>query len=330
MIEDSTINRDVTSHRKFSAEPGIKKPEAEEYDIFKSTEWYPAIDKALERSCVNNGRREPCYTAALTSELPRVLNEMIGDSGCSPRYRFGSCYVHQKPYVRFGQDFKTRCELGDLLVLMKRTIDCVPVFNSALFQLKRLSGKKFRVSRKGGENTQFSLYTKWGKLKIGMKSESDMVYDIMPHAVSQGASYMFIREERPQFVVAVPNREMEIAPVQSLGCYLSEMLKWRSGRTIASWDDTRQNCADDWSKLIWKVIDLIKDASCSCKGYGRVTRDNGCGDLAFLMNYLEIDSIGESENMNSDAEMTSDPNVTGFGVLCIEKLDDSEHRSVRE
>ena len=108
------------------------------------------------------------------------------------------------------------------------------------------------------------------------------------------------------------------------------MVDWHCGRTIASKNDIKKGCADDWSKLIWRVIDLLENVSCSCQGHGVVKRDNGCKDLAFLMGYPEINSLGESENMKSDAETTSAPNETGFGVLYIEELYDSEHRSVRE
>lgn len=314
-------------------------------NVFKSTVFNTAIDEALERSCHKGIKREPCYTAALTEELPKILNDKINnnarETGTHPKYRFGSCYVHQKPYVKFGPHFGLRRELGDLLVLAKRTINGTDALNSAVFQLKRTHGKKYSIPKCGGEDEQLTLYTKWGKLKIDLKSENTTVYDVTPHAVSQGGSYMFVREDRqcPKFVVAVPDREMETTALppfgcyqypQSLGVYLAGMVEWHCGRTIASRNDIKKGCADDWSKLMWRVIDLLENVSCSCQGHGVVKRDNGCKDLAFLMGYPEIDSLGESENMKSDSETTSAPNETGFGVLYIEELYDSEHGSERE
>ncbi len=320
------------------------------FNVFKSAVFNTAIDEALERSCPKGIKREPCYTAALTKELPQILNDIINNNtkgmGAHPKYRFGSCYVHQKPYVKFGPNFGLRRELGDLLVLAKRTINGNVALNSALFQLKKTTGKKLRIPKSGGEDEQLTLYTKWGKLKIDLKSENTKIYDVTiydvtPHAVSQGGSYMFVRQDRqrPKFVVAIPNREMETISLSSVGCYqypksfghyLSDMVEWHCGRTIAPKGDIKKGCADDWSKLIWRVIDLLEGASCNCKGYGVVERDNGSGDLAFLMNSPKIDSIGESEKMNADAEMTSEPNMTGFGVIYIEESDDSENRRVRE
>ena len=306
------------------------------FNVFKSAIFNSAIDEALERSCPNGIKREPCYTAALTKELPRILNNEAQKSGLPIKYRFGSCYVHQKPYVKFGPNFGLRRELGDLLVLAKRTINGNVALNSALFQLKKTTDKKFHIPKSGGEDEQLTLYTKWGKLKIDLKSENTTIYDVTPHAVSQGGSYMFVRQDRqrPKFIVAVPNREMETTALplvgcyrypQSLGIYLSGMVEWYCGRSVALKDDVLQGEADDWSRLIWKVIDLIQDVVSKCSGYGNVTRDNGCGSLAFLSsNCLEIESLGESENENSDSDADA-----GFGVLYIEELNDLECEQVR-
>lgn len=296
-----------------------------EFNIFKSEVFYHAIDKALEKSCAKRFSREPCYTAALTNELPKILNEIIdGESkkmGRSPKYRFSSCYIHQKPYVKFGTDFDFRCELGDLLVLVKKTINGTASYNSALFQLKKTSSDKFIVHGNEGENPQLTLYTKWGLLKIDLTTEATTRYDITPHAVSQGASYMFIRSHRiPKFVVAVPDHEMITLNLPSLGCYLSDMIEWRCGRVLSPPSDVNQRNADDWSRLIWRVIDLLKNAICSCKGYGAITRDNGCGSLAFMTGYHEIDSLDESEGVIASDES----DLMGFGILYIEELNDTK------
>ena len=313
-----------------------------EFDAFKSSVFNSAIDDALEKLCDKVCDREPCYTATLTKELPRILNDIINNKarpGVPSKYRVGSCYAHQKPYVKFGTDFKLRCELGDLLVLIKKTINGTAAFNSALFQLKKASDKKYQVSQNNSGNTQLTLYTKWGKLKIDLKSENATVYDVMPHTVSQGGSYMFVRSDRlhPKFVVATPNRSMGTTPISSVGCYsypqslgnyLSGMVEWLCGRTIAPKDDIKKGCADDWSKLIWRVIDLLEDVSCRCKGYGVVTRDNGCGDLAFLTSYSEIGSFGKSTNEKLDEECDVSRD-DGFGVLFIEELNGVENEDQR-
>ena len=302
---------------------GTKMPK--EFNVFKSEVFYHAIDVALENSCANGYKREPCYTDALTKELPKILNEIMNKeaqrSGKPPKYRFGSCYVHQKPYVKFGTGFKLRCELGDLLVLVKRTINGNVAFNSALFQLKNAKRKDiFRISGSGGECKQLTLYTKWGNLKIDLKTEQGTIYDIMPHAVSQGGSYMFIRSDRvPAFVVAVPDHEMRTTHIPSLGSYLFDMAEWRCGRSITPKEDVDNRCADNWSRLIWRVIDLLEGVCCSSKEYGNVTRDNGCGSLAFLTGCHEIESIGESENGDSNSD-------GGFGVLYIEVIDDTSKK----
>ena len=309
-----------------------------EFNVFKSEVFNPAIDEALEKSCDRGFGREPCYTAALTMELPRILNAKIDaetkKSGLPPKYRFGSCYVHQKPYVKFGPGFRLRCELGDLLVLVKKTINGVAAFNSALFQLKNIIDKKakiFQVHPNSSEDKQLTLYTRWGKLKVDLKSESTTEYDVTPHTVSQGGSYVFIRRDgqKTRFVVAVPDRNLETMvppsfgyysqPI-SLGRYLSRMAQWNCGRSIAPKNDVNTECTGEWSRLIWRVIELIKGAEPSCKGYGKVKRDNECGSLAFLTGCQEIDSIGESDNV----DLCDDPALKGFGVFYIEELDNEK------
>ena len=68
------------------------------------------------------------------------------------------------------------------------------------------------------------------------------------------------------------------------------------------------------------MIELIKGAEPSCKGYGKVKRDNECGSLAFLTGCQEIDSIGESDNV----DLCDDPALKGFGVFYIEELDNEK------
>ena len=309
-----------------------------ELNVFKSEVFNSAIDEALEKSCAKGFAREPCYTAVLTKELPRILNAKIDAEtkkfGLPPKYRFGSCYVHQKPYVRFGSGFNLRCELGDLLVLVKKTVNGVATFNSALFQLKNIidkNAKIFQVHPNSSEDKQLTLYTRWGKLKIDLKSEGTTEYDVTPHAVSQGGSYMFIRRDRQKskFVVEVPDRNMKIVvppsfgyyshPI-SLGRYLSRMAECLCGRSIAPKRDITNGCADDWSRLIWRVVELLEGAVSNCKGYGNVRRNNECSGLAFLTGCHEIESLGESEYV-----MTNDESdLRGFGILYIEELNDTK------
>ena len=200
-------------------------------------------------------------------------------------------------------------------------------YNSALFQLKQADNKiNYVIKNNSNEDKQLSLYSNWGILKIDLKSDEQTVYDITPHTVSQGGMYMFIRSKTPRLVVASPCRNMKVRP-PSLGVYLSNMAEWRCGRSIAGKIDVDGNRADDWSRLIWRVIELVQNAKCKCKGYGNgnVKRDNGCGafslisgEIPFVKNYIEVVSLGEYEDkFETDQE-------TGFGVLFIEQLEEDE------
>ena len=46
-----------------------------EFNVFKSAFFNSAIDKALDDSCDKKDCSEPCYTAALTNKLSKILND---------------------------------------------------------------------------------------------------------------------------------------------------------------------------------------------------------------------------------------------------------------
>ena len=72
---------------------------------------------------------EPDYTAALAIEFPKLMNA----SGKYPTIKFGGCFIHQSPRVKFmGRQNQESCELGDLLVLVRKQTMDGERYNAAL------------------------------------------------------------------------------------------------------------------------------------------------------------------------------------------------------
>ena len=127
---------------------------------------------------------EPAYAAALAIEFPNLMNARKRFSNVS----FGGCFIHKKTKVDFTGN--KRCELGDVLVLLrKQTMDDTR-YNAALIQLKKGKRSRVRLSKK---DIQLYLYENWPLFTL---SSTKKQYDVYPKTVSQGGLYGIIQEQR--------------------------------------------------------------------------------------------------------------------------------------
>lgn len=207
------------------------------------------IEKAIQgvKDGLNGGKKlqEPDYTAILATKFPKLINA----SGIYPKIKFGGCFIHQSPMVKFDSHHKHKfCELGDLLVLVRKQTKDGDRFNAAILQLK-MSDKNPACLKKDGDKKQLYLYEKWPEFEI---VRSKKKYDILPKAVHQGALYCMIDKKTPWIYMAEPMIEMSYA--NSLGMFLNNMIKWQAGRSIS--DDSYCAGTDEWSRLVWDLIRL--------------------------------------------------------------------------
>lgn len=213
------------------------------------TEINEAIQVAIAK--VNAQKRtelqEPDYTAALAIEFPKEINR----TGVFPHIRFGGCFIHQSPRVEFNSSHKQKkCELGDLLVLLKKqTVDDVR-YNAALIQMK-ISNDSPANLHNDGDLKQLYLYEKWPKFRI---VSTGNYYDLFPKTATQGAMYSIIqRKSVPQFFMAEPMTSMAFSKDMTFGRFIQNAINWQAGRTIAH--ESNKN-SDEWSRLIWDLINL--------------------------------------------------------------------------
>lgn len=280
------------------------------------------FNQMVEES-VSSCKTEVSYTKSLALELPKLLNgngPIAVSKKCKDVLRFSGAFIHQKPYVKFEPKKNgklRRCELGDLLILMEERFGSATRCNAALLQLKLLksrSEQKYSIgSSWDGEGRQLKLYTEWPRLHIAAKKYASKEYDIYPKSITPGAQYLLIRHVRkPRFVVVNPRECMLVEP-PSFGMFVRSFINWQTGRPIS---EEGKMCGDDWSRLIWDTVDLVKECNIPKSGMKRLRSGlswmTGGGDLHVDGQEFEADF--------SDCDESRDSEVEGFGMLRIERI----------
>lgn len=218
---------------------------------------YKAVEFVKDDLLPDKKLDEPSYTAAIVTKFPDLMNRKW------PWIKFGGCFIHKSPIVHFGKG--RNCELGDLLVLCKKTMDSKLRYNAALFQLK--TAKNSEKVKIGNKSKQLLLYTHWPQFSFNASDSNK--YDIFPKAVTPGAQYMFINKEplychslcycrcqRPIiFTDNIPSHIMENRADSSFSRFLWDLIHWQTGRPIS---DESEKDNDEWSRLIWDLIDRTR------------------------------------------------------------------------
>lgn len=217
----------------------------------KTTIINKCIQEAVQKvkGKAKNKLQEPDYTAALAVEFPKLVNNQ-NIRGIS----VGGCFIHQSPYVNFDKDHKPcRCELGDLLVFVRRRKENLHHYNAALLQIKKTDHLPCKLSG-SGDLTQLYLYESWPIFTSVQMGK----YDIVPKTPHQGALYCVINTNSggsELILISEPSKELLFFSQMTLAEFINNMMSWTCGRAISSWKKTNQ---DEWSKLI---RDLLKHSA---------------------------------------------------------------------
>ena len=260
------------------------------------------------KATVNTKFTEPKYTEVLSVEFPNAL----GKSKKLPRnIRFGSCFIHQSPKAEFVSIHKhKRCELGDLLIFVrKKTIDGER-FNAALVQLKKSTSKTITL-KDDGDLKQLFLYEQWPCFSI---SQLDHQYNIFPKTVTKGGVYSIILEKSgvfSQIYYSTPMSSMKCDRNKTFGRFLANMIDWEVGRTVA---DEKNEDTDEWSRLIWDTIRLVEhktfNANSRLAGHSK-------SSINFLQMMLN-DSLSDGEITPSENKSNNEESDSGFGILFVD------------
>ena len=268
------------------------------------------IDQVASK-CIENLEKkvtkpqEPDITAALVTDFPNQINKLLKKLHSFTNCRFGGCFVHQSPIVRFKYgNNNVGCEAGDLLVLCRKKEDGAEQFNATLFQLKMHKTKGFTHSIKKNEIHQLVLYRNWPifkiennirKWKTEIISSQEKEYDIYPKKATTGAQYLFVSNNSPTIHYALfpsmPAETVQLNQCNTWGDFLIGFINWQIGRPVTRENETNK---DEWSIFIWDLIEKSRNTVFNRRAAGFNGEKRANGEFFSLM--LKHDPIRYDDN----------------------------------
>jgi hypothetical protein len=229
-----------------------------------------AIEEALKKVTYDISRKktkkleEPDYIAALSLNFIKKLYEILNNVFYGGFFSMTGIFCHQKPLAIF-TDNSDACEIGDLLFLyIYKDMQGNKYYNSLLLQAKISRREELKLS---SSDLQLRLYSEWPEFSYARAGELNTTKrNIMPKTFTSGAKYLLIdpdsgiskRDNSFEYIygTAVPHNPLYLS--NQLSLELIDFINFKAGRTI---EERSKNMQDEWSKLIWDMIDI---SECSC------------------------------------------------------------------
>lgn len=239
--------------------------------------------------------QEPDYVAALTTVFPQKVSALI------PGVRYGGCFIHQKPKISFTSSIdglRHSCELGDLLVVCRKTVDGKERYNAALLQFKRDGVKSLQITRPS-ELIQLEVYTSWPIFSVANVPGD---FDVQPKTVNLGAQYSLIYETAGQYrsmYVHIPQTSIPFSSDLTLGRFINDLVEWQEGRTI---NEEEKMDDEEWSRLIWTLINASKTAVFNRRRIGNFNVPRTSGDFFNLVRdegFIVLDAMNGEEDVEN-------------------------------
>lgn len=254
--------------------------------------------------------QEPDYTASLSIGLPNILKK----SGKLPsNIKFGGCFTHQSPLAKFASAHKQMsCELGDLLILIRKKTTDGEIYNAALVQLKRSDNHIISI-KSDGELKQLYLYKHWPCFSVEQLLSQ---YNVFPKTVTKGGVYGIIHEKSNnafQIYTSEPMSTMQCNKNFTFGKFIVNLIDWQAGRTIA---DEYNKDSDEWSRLIWDIIRLVEHKlfnanNSSFAGQSKSTID-------FFQSMLNNSFMDDGSKYTFQTNDNPESENSGFGILFVD------------
>ena len=220
---------------------------------------------------LGNSPQEPDFIASLTLNFTPALFNILKAVLPKSRFSLTGVFCHQKPLADFGSSKSP--EIGDLLfvyVYTNRTGK--KLFNSLLLQAKISTKQTSVVSSKDAH--QLKLYSEWPKFKYKRAgSLNGISRDVLPKTINDGSQYLLI-DNHPIYGLsgmpgtfpmgcATPSKTLNLN--NDLAFELIDFLKFKSGRMF---EETVATSKDDWTKMIWDILDVTKKKASKRKNVG--------------------------------------------------------------
>jgi hypothetical protein len=217
---------------------------------------------------------EPDIIASLVLKFTPDLFSILKTAFPKTQFSVTGIFCHQKPIVHYNGTVKNP-ELGDILFVYIYTDETGrKKHNSLLFQAKVMKGTGKGLTVPVKEEHQLELYSEWPKFCYKRAGNlNGRARDIQPKTINDGAQYLLISKPSCcslgccsicesasmyncyQMYCAAPSKML--CGDDDLATELVNFLKFKSGRTF---DEDTEKTKDDWSKMIWDMIAITKEA----------------------------------------------------------------------
>jgi hypothetical protein len=206
-----------------------------------------AINWGLRDGCrvrPGNTQEVDCLVGLFRTTLPLIDVAAAGASDASRTIRVGGIYCHQSPKLQIGG--YAPCEIGDVLVVVRRESPAAVKYQALLLQTKMTSG----TMPQPGE-PQHDLYASWPTFQWVKTGKSRSVPDPRPHEGGQFGILTTCDRGCPRCSAeaTVPGDQAQPLPEE-----IYEVLELRSGREFEEATSPAATSGDGWTRVIWDLL----------------------------------------------------------------------------
>lgn len=288
----------------------------------------PKFFRAIEKSVANvHNMQEPDYIAALVTNLPEKLSDILNDVIPNSKFRVGGCFIHQKPLASFLDSSLHKMkdpEIGDLLIVYKEIKpDGHFLYNALILQAKKAKNI-YNTPISKNDYHQLILYSEWPRFQYKRAGIlNGTVRSISPKTITPGAQYLLIDEEYDYpfsmppctFWCAMPSNTL-IASTP-LAQHLVDLLDFQTGKPFVP----RKGNIDQWSKMIWDLLSITACAEFNRRKAGYVSSPRATGEMISMLTdtvdfnpYRSYRSYFRYDDINA-----FDENYVGLSLIMIER-----------
>jgi len=239
--------------------------------------------------------QEPDFIAGLVVDSTPLIHSAL-NSVLSPHQvsvSMSAVFCHQTPQVTFGSCPVASCELGDILFAYVHTPRVGPILrNAILFQAKASSSQPYQIHT--GESDQLRLYLNWPDFTYTratfLTGQKRFVTPKSPHS---GAQYLLIDDRSPHepmsgllgfsgtYPVGCCMPDKFLHDHDHLASELFNLFIFRTGRPFE--DKNTAAKAQDWSQVIWDLLESGIKKSFNRKNSGRRSVPRSAGDTLEML-----------------------------------------------
>lgn len=257
--------------------------------------------------------QEPDYIAALTCNFPNALKKILTNNITNLDFRVCGCFIHQKPLAEFidskFSDMPSP-EIGDLLIVYKEIDGKDEIYNALLLQAKVI---KSNSAKTADALHQLVLYTQWPHFKYKRAGHlNGEERDIYPKTIHSGAQYLLINNGRGKtsFGCATANKSLNVS--LSFAEQLIRLIEFQAGGTFVS---NKERIIDDWSKMIWDLLEISKDSKFNRKRSGFSEEPRADSDL--IDEFMKLMSDDSKEDEEEAKERKEEDEGCGISIILI-------------